>query len=84
MLVASRQKMREGMQKPPNPELSKEEQVKHLEDVALFLRRNIVQGKMHSDTGRYELNIHEETELGDNETIKNPTNFKSRPFKRCN
>lgn len=70
MLLASRAKMREGMENPPNPELSKEEQIKLLEDVAIFLKRNIVQGKKEGDEEKYHLNIHSETELGDNESIK--------------
>ncbi|BAO42579.1 protein FMP36 [Kluyveromyces marxianus] len=69
MLVAARQKMREGMINPPNPELSPDEQIKHMNDVAQFLRQNIVQGKK-AEGDKYHLNIHKDTELGDNETIK--------------
>ncbi|AQZ09367.1 MZM1 (YDR493W) [Zygosaccharomyces parabailii] len=70
VLLAARAKMREGMLNPPNPELTPEQQVQHLEDVALFLRRNLVQGTKEGDEEKYHLNIHKETELGDNETIK--------------
>lgn len=70
MLLASRAKMREGMENPPNPELSKEQQIKHLEDVATFLKRNLVQGRKEGSEEKYHLNIHKETELGDNESIK--------------
>lgn len=69
MLLAARSKMREGMANPPSQELSVDEQIQHLNDVALFLKRNIVQGKK-DDQGKYHLNIHEDTELGDNESIK--------------
>lgn len=70
MLLAARAKMREGMENPPNPELSKEQQIQHLEDVAVFLRRNLVQGKKEGTGEKYHLNIHGETELGDNDSIK--------------
>ncbi|KAH3900944.1 Mzm1p SCDLUD_002405 [Saccharomycodes ludwigii] len=79
LLVASRKKMKEGMLNPPKDlnipkPVTVEKQIKHLNDVALFLRRNIVQGvKKDKDTSgkvRYHLNIHKETELGDNESIK--------------
>ncbi|KAI1361916.1 hypothetical protein F5Y08DRAFT_288785 [Xylaria arbuscula] len=42
--------------------------VKHAEEVATILRQNVVQGKREGD--KYKLRIHEETERGDNETIK--------------
>ncbi|KAI0010766.1 hypothetical protein F4779DRAFT_616202 [Xylariaceae sp. FL0662B] len=44
--------------------------IKHAEEVASILRQNIVQGKMEGD--RYKLRIHEETERGDNDTVKFP------------
>ncbi|CAR22195.1 Mitochondrial zinc maintenance protein 1, mitochondrial [Lachancea thermotolerans] len=69
MLQAARSKMREGMANPPNPELAPEQQIQHLNEVSQFLRRNIVQGK-RGEGDKYTLNIHKETELGDNETIK--------------
>lgn len=69
MLSAARAKMREGMLNPPNPELSPEQQIQHLNDVSTFLKRNIVQGQKVNQ-GRYHLNIHKDTELGDNESIK--------------
>lgn len=69
MLVAARQQMREGMINPPNQELNADEQIQHLNEVARFLRENIVQGKQVQED-KYHLNIHKDTELGDNETIK--------------
>ncbi|EJS42187.1 fmp36p [Saccharomyces arboricola H-6] len=90
VLSAARAKMRSGMVNPPNPKLTEEEQIKHLEDVAVFLKRNLVQGKKVNDGNkkepRYHLNIHKDTELGDNETTADPTarvktNLKARPFK---
>ncbi|CAI4059483.1 Mzm1p SKDI_04G6940 [Saccharomyces kudriavzevii IFO 1802] len=90
ILSAARAKMRSGMASPPNPKLTAEEQIQHLEDVAVFLRRNLVQGKKVEGANmkqpRYHLNIHGDTELGDNEAIADPTakvktNLKARPFK---
>ncbi|KAF2198940.1 mitochondrial zinc maintenance protein 1, mitochondrial [Delitschia confertaspora ATCC 74209] len=50
-------------------ELSK--QISHAEEVAKFLRENVVQGTpVEEDPGRYKLRIHEHTERGDNEDIK--------------
>ncbi|ORY17813.1 mitochondrial zinc maintenance protein 1, mitochondrial [Clohesyomyces aquaticus] len=46
-------------------------QITHAEEVAKFLRENVVQGQaLDQDTGRYKLRIHEHTERGDNEDIK--------------
>ncbi|QLQ79854.1 hypothetical protein HG537_0C05030 [Torulaspora globosa] len=70
MLLAARQKMRDGMINPPNPELPIDKQIEHLEEVARFLRQNLVQGTKTGPEEKYHLNIHRETELGDNESIK--------------
>ncbi|KAI5861002.1 hypothetical protein GGS23DRAFT_598884 [Durotheca rogersii] len=43
--------------------------VQHARDVADILRQNVVQGKKEGD--RYRLRIHDETERGDNDTVKN-------------
>ncbi|KAK1826899.1 hypothetical protein QBC39DRAFT_363310 [Podospora conica] len=42
--------------------------LKHAEEVAQFLRTNLVQGKKEGDV--YKLNIHEHIERGDNDTVK--------------
>ncbi|KAI1814987.1 mitochondrial zinc maintenance protein 1, mitochondrial [Poronia punctata] len=42
--------------------------IKHAEEVAVFLRQNVVQGVKQGET--YKLRIHEDTERGDNDTIK--------------
>ncbi|KAF2828300.1 mitochondrial zinc maintenance protein 1, mitochondrial, partial [Ophiobolus disseminans] len=49
-------------------ELSK--QIAHAEEVAKFLRENVVQGRAAENEGNYKLRIHEHTERGDNEDIK--------------
>ncbi|KAI1827611.1 hypothetical protein F4861DRAFT_327573 [Xylaria intraflava] len=42
--------------------------VLYANDVAMILRQNVVQGKRDGD--KYRLRIHEETERGDNDTVK--------------
>ncbi|KAH3918032.1 zinc maintenance protein [Parastagonospora nodorum] len=49
-------------------ELSK--QLTHAEEVAKFLRENVVQGQAADDEGSYKLRIHEHTERGNNEDIR--------------
>lgn len=70
MLNAARKQMRDGMINPPNSELTKLEQIQHLNDVALFLRKNIVQGIKNDNSNKYHLQLHKESELGDNNSIK--------------
>lgn len=73
MLLAARSQIREGMSNP-NSELSKDEQIVQLNDISQFLRKNVVQGQNvgKGEDGRdvFKLNIHNETELGDNKSIK--------------
>ncbi|KAI1750546.1 hypothetical protein F4782DRAFT_248113 [Xylaria castorea] len=71
MLTAARSEIRQSFRaraaiEPSSPEFAAE--VKRAEEVATILRQNVVQGKKDGD--RYKLRIHEETERGDNETIK--------------
>ncbi|KAI4123846.1 MAG: hypothetical protein LQ347_005992 [Umbilicaria vellea] len=45
--------------------------IAHAEDVARILRQNVVQGERVEEAGeKYQLRIHEETERGDNDTVK--------------
>lgn len=46
-----------------------EEAAAHMAEVARFLRQNVVQG-VPNERGVYELQIHDETERGLNETIR--------------
>ncbi|KAI1422731.1 hypothetical protein F5Y12DRAFT_717074 [Xylaria sp. FL1777] len=71
MLSAARSSIRQGFRanaalEPSSPEFPAA--VKHAEEVATILRQNVVQGKRVGDT--YKLRIHEETERGDNDTVK--------------
>jgi complex III assembly factor LYRM7 len=69
-LNASRAEIKKGFYQPDESK-SVEERIAHLEGVSQFLLSNIVQGQ-RQDNGKFHLNIHEHTELGDNDSIKNP------------
>ncbi|KAJ8124865.1 hypothetical protein O1611_g8773 [Lasiodiplodia mahajangana] len=71
LLNAARADIRQGFLKnatlePTSPEFLAA--INHGQEVAKVLRENVVQGKREGDT--YKLRIHEETERGDNDTIK--------------
>ncbi|ODQ57122.1 hypothetical protein WICANDRAFT_81345 [Wickerhamomyces anomalus NRRL Y-366-8] len=68
MLLAARAQIKQGMRNP-DPKKTADENIKHLEDVSKFLVSNIVQAKKN-EAGKFRMNIHEQTELGDNESIK--------------
>ncbi|KAI1372469.1 hypothetical protein F4677DRAFT_263592 [Hypoxylon crocopeplum] len=73
VLNAARSSIREGFRanaslEPTNPEVPGA--IKHAEEVAALLRKNIVQGKKEGEV--YKLRIHEDTERGDNDTVKFP------------
>ncbi|KAJ8145136.1 hypothetical protein OXX80_005178 [Metschnikowia pulcherrima] len=71
MLLNARAKVKEGILE--NKHLTGAEEtekaVKHLDEVAAFLVKNIVQGEKQKND-RYHLKFHEKTELGSNETIR--------------
>ncbi|RSH88152.1 uncharacterized protein EHS24_000679 [Apiotrichum porosum] len=48
-------------------------------EVATFLRRNVVQGRQ-DDQGVYKLRVTKDTDLGDNDTIKEPAVMPVTPF----
>ncbi|KAI3318823.1 mitochondrial zinc maintenance protein 1, mitochondrial [Xylariaceae sp. AK1471] len=71
VLTAARSSIRHGFRanaalEPTSPEFPAA--VKHAEEVASILRQNVVQGKKDGET--YKLRIHEDTERGDNDTVK--------------
>lgn len=68
VLQAARSKMREEFaQKDSDKPV--EERIEHANAVAKFLVQNVVQG-VRREEDKYTLNIHNRTELGDNNTIK--------------
>ncbi|KAH9905132.1 hypothetical protein F4778DRAFT_728836 [Xylariomycetidae sp. FL2044] len=69
VLTAARSSIRDGFRANVAIEPAQvPEAVKHAEEVAQILRQNVVQGK--KDGERYKLRIHEDTERGDNDTVK--------------
>ncbi|KAK3372340.1 mitochondrial zinc maintenance protein 1, mitochondrial [Podospora didyma] len=71
VLDAARQQIRMNFREKatlPASDPSIQPAIQHAEEVACFLRANVVQGKKEGD--RYKLRIHEDTERGDNDTIK--------------
>ncbi|KAL1892764.1 Mitochondrial zinc maintenance protein 1, mitochondrial [Sporothrix stenoceras] len=70
VLSAAREQIRTNFrEKASLPEAEVQPAIQHAEEVASFLRANVVQGKREEE-GVYRLRIHEETERGDNDTIK--------------
>lgn len=71
MLNAARTQVKDGIM--ANRKLADsaeiEKAVTHLDEVAAFLIKNIVQGELQKNE-RYHLKFHEKTELGSNDTIK--------------
>ncbi|GAA6008979.1 hypothetical protein JCM10207_004053 [Rhodosporidiobolus poonsookiae] len=64
--------------KPGEAELTSDQVDDHIAgafEIAEFLRKNVVQGVRNAE-GNFALRIHEETERGDNDTIKNMKNSK--------
>ncbi|WWC88769.1 uncharacterized protein L201_003682 [Kwoniella dendrophila CBS 6074] len=52
-------------------------------EAAKFLRQNVVQG-VQDDDGTWKLRVTDETELGDNATIKEPPKLPTTPFPNRN
>ncbi|OTA99000.1 hypothetical protein M426DRAFT_96684 [Hypoxylon sp. CI-4A] len=74
---AARASIRDGFRAnasldPTSPEVPGA--IKHAEEVAAILRQNIVQGQKDGEV--YRLRIHEDTERGDNDTVKLPNGQK--------
>ncbi|PSN72036.1 mitochondrial zinc maintenance protein 1, mitochondrial [Corynespora cassiicola Philippines] len=72
-LVAARHEVRRNFEANRGLAIGSEElskQILHAEEVAKFLKENVVQGQALDDAGNYKLRIHEHTERGNNEDIK--------------
>ncbi|WWC70668.1 uncharacterized protein I206_104619 [Kwoniella pini CBS 10737] len=68
-------------EKIPIDELTK--RIEEWNEAAKFLRQNVVQGVQDED-GTWKLRVTEETELGDNATIKEPPKLPTTPFPNRN
>ncbi|KAF2009772.1 mitochondrial zinc maintenance protein 1, mitochondrial [Aaosphaeria arxii CBS 175.79] len=85
-LAAARWQARQTFEKNRGLPTGSEEltkQITHAEDVAKFLRANVVQGQVVDDKGNYKLNIHDETERGNNEDIKNGSGKNTLAGTKC-
>ncbi|KAF6810797.1 hypothetical protein CSOJ01_06129 [Colletotrichum sojae] len=72
VLTAARQQIRQGFRDqaalaPSDPSLGPA--IEKAEGIAMFLRRNVVQGKL-DESSVFKLRIHKDTERGDNDSIK--------------
>lgn len=68
ILLAARKQIRDGFEASRNSD-NADEEIKKMNEISKFLVLNIVQGERQED-GKYFLKFHDQTELGDNETIK--------------
>jgi len=58
-------------------------EISHAQEVAKLLRHNIVQAQKAEGKDAYQLRIHEETERGENDTVKNPAGGTVKIGKSC-
>ncbi|KAJ5835243.1 hypothetical protein N7447_001269 [Penicillium robsamsonii] len=72
VLIAARQEARQSFEKNRRPAVDTGMQINHAIEVANILRHNIVQGSREQgdETAKWELNIHDQIERGDNDSIK--------------
>ncbi|KAJ5301508.1 hypothetical protein PENANT_c002G05823 [Penicillium antarcticum] len=72
VLLAARQEARQNFEKNRRPAVDTGMQINHAIEVANILRHNIVQGSRAKgdENAKWELNIHEQIERGDNDSIK--------------
>ncbi|PKS12379.1 hypothetical protein jhhlp_000583 [Lomentospora prolificans] len=74
LLIEARNRIREEFRKAPSGSPTDSEfqkQIQRAQDVASVLRANVVQGVQERGEV-YRLRIHDETERGDNDSIKSP------------
>ncbi|KAK2760004.1 Mitochondrial zinc maintenance protein 1, mitochondrial [Arachnomyces sp. PD_36] len=57
--------------------------IQHAVETADILRHNVVQGRKEEGEGKYELRIHKDIELGDNDTVKIPGGGNVKVDKPC-
>ncbi|KAH0430842.1 putative mitochondrial protein fmp16 [Colletotrichum kahawae] len=72
VLTAAKQQIRQGFRDQASlapSDASLRQAIEKAEDIAKILRQNIVQGKQ-DETRVYKLRIHEDTERGDNDSVK--------------
>ncbi|KAI9040174.1 LYR motif-containing protein [Aspergillus affinis] len=72
VMLAARQEARRNFDDHPRVGIDTPMQINHAVEVANILKHNIVQGSRVAgdDNARWELNIHDNIERGDNDSIK--------------
>lgn len=72
VLLAARKEIRNNFEASRELTVGEQEsKIQHANEVAKVLRMNVVQGKLDQEkTDTYDLRIHKDIELGDNESIK--------------
>ncbi|KAJ5774064.1 hypothetical protein N7457_008960 [Penicillium paradoxum] len=72
VLIAARQEARQNFEKNRRTAIDTGMQINHAVEVAHILRHNIVQGSraQGDEAAKWELNIHDQIERGDNDSIK--------------
>lgn len=72
VLRSARDQIRQGFEKNRHLDSQEaiQEELKKLDEVSTFLQRNLVQAIKEADTNKYVVEIHDQIELGDNESIK--------------
>ncbi|KAF3082428.1 Mitochondrial zinc maintenance protein 1, mitochondrial [Orbilia oligospora] len=85
LLLASHREIRTQFERnlDPGGMDNKDEKVKHAFEVAKFLKQNVVQAEKVDGQEKFRLRLHEETERGDNESIKTPLKGRVGKFERC-
>ncbi|KAK6357822.1 Mitochondrial zinc maintenance protein 1, mitochondrial [Orbilia blumenaviensis] len=61
----------------------KDEKIKHAFEVAKFLKQNVVQAEKVDGEEKFKLQLRDETERGDNESIKTPLKGRVGKFEKC-
>ncbi|EKV06792.1 Mitochondrial zinc maintenance protein 1, mitochondrial [Penicillium digitatum] len=72
VLTAARQKARHDFEKNRRPAVDTGMQINNAIEIANILRHNIIQGSREQgdEAAKWELNIHDQIERGDNDSIK--------------
>ncbi|KAG5939253.1 hypothetical protein E4U53_007846 [Claviceps sorghi] len=74
VLAAAQDQIRKGFRRQASlapGEPTTQDAIQHAQEVAQFLRANVVQGeRVDGENSKYRLRIHEHTERGDNDSIK--------------
>ncbi|KAK6543268.1 Mitochondrial zinc maintenance protein 1, mitochondrial [Orbilia ellipsospora] len=88
LLLASQHQIRSQFERErDNPESEAKDtadsKIQHAFEVAKYLRQNIVQAAKAEGEDTFKLRIHDETERGDNESVKSPLKGRVGKFKRC-